>query len=310
MAAQRDSVEKEIQEQEADLLRQLCEQAKARKHAIESNDLHSLAEQEKNQQAQVDIISQVLSNYLRSTIDQTSKREQKLLAEMNTSAQRAGNLQERTGYKKERHSYEVSDSTWYMPWTWGSTRTESYSTTSSYSYLAISDALENLRLYVQNTRTQMLAAFDDLIAPSTISAGLRRELFRSIDQNSPDFDAKGLRALVESSLTGLKLPKLDFQEPDLESVFAGFSSKVKNSNDMTSLRDKLTTEVSAINSQLAHGLTQTVKEASATLEAIASQLNTQLTERLADELARLRADMADKEKQLGRLEELIQHIKT
>lgn len=308
LAAQRDSVEKEIQEQEADLLRQLGEQAEARKHALESNDLQSLAEQEKTQQAQVDKISQVLSSYLRSTIDQTSKREQELLAEMNTSAQRAGNLQERTGYKKERNSYEVSDSTWYKPWTWGSTRTESYSTTSSYSYLAVSDALENLRFYVQNTRTQMLAAFDDLIAPSTISAGLRRELLRSIDPNSPDFDAKGLRALVESSLTGLKLPKLDFQETDLESVFAGFSGEVKSSSDMANLRDKLNTEVNAINSQLARSLTQAVKEASATLEAIASQLSTQLTERLADELTRLRADMADKEKQLARLKELIQHV--
>lgn len=305
LAAQRDSVEKEIQEQEADLLRQLCEQAEARKHALESNDLHSLAEQEETQQAQVDKISQVLSSYLRGTINQTSKREQELLAEMNTSAQRAGNLQERTGYKKERNSYKVSDSTWYKPWTWGSSHTESYSTTSSYSYLAVSDALENLRFYVQNTRTQMLAAFDDLIAPSTISAGLRRELLRSIDPNSPDFDAKGLRALVESSLTGLKLPKLDFQEPDLESVFAGFSGEVKSSSDMASLREKLNTEVNAINSQLARSLTQAVKEASATLETIAGQLNSKLTERLADELSRLRADMADKEENISKINNLL-----
>lgn len=308
LATQRASVEKEIQEQTADLLRQLQDQAESRKHALQSNDLKSLAEQEKTQQVQVDKISQVLSDYLLSTIHQTSKREHQLLEEMNVSAQRASNLQERTGYKKESNSYEVKDSTWYKPWTWFSTSTESYSTTSSYSYIAVSDALENLRFYVQNTRTQMLAAFDDLIAPNTISAGLRRELLRTIDPSSPDFDAKGLRALVESSLTGLKLPKLDFQEPDLDSVFTDFSGEVKNDIDMTNLREKLKVEVNAINNQLASSLTQAVKETSATLEAIASQLNAKLTERLTDELARLRADMADKEENISKINSLLTAI--
>ena len=308
LAQQRASLEKELAAQQTELLRQLLEQAEARMAALQQNDLQSLAQREQRQQAQVDKISTALAQFLRATITQTNERQRQLLEEITASAQRAGQLQERTGYKREKESFKVSDSTWYKPWTWGAHHYESYSTTISYSYLAVSDALENLGYYVTTSKRQMLAAFDDLIAPSTVSAGLRRELLRAIDPSSADFDPKSLRVLVESSLTSLKLPQLDFAEPDLESTFSGFSGEIKDSSDMTRLREKLSTEVRQINDTLVSRLQQAVKEASQTLEGIAGQLHDRLTERLADEIAHLRADMAEKEKHIARLQGLITAI--
>ena len=63
-----------------------------------------------------------------------------------------------------------------------------------------------------------------------------------------------------------------------------------------------------INDTLVSRLQQAVKEASQTLESIAGQLHDRLTERLADEIAHLRADMADKEKHIARLQGLITAI--
>lgn len=308
LAQQRAGLEKELAAQQADLLRQLREQAEARMAALQQNDLQTLAQREQRQQAQVDKISTALAQFLRATITQTNERQRQLLEEITASAQRAGQLQERTGYKRVKESFRVSDSKWYNPFTWGDHHYESYSTTTSYSYLAVSDALENLGYYVTTAKRQMLAAFDDLIAPSTVSAGLRRELLRAIDPSSADFDPKSLRVLVESSLTSLKLPQLDFAEPDLESTFSGFSGEIKDSSDMTRLREKLSTEVRQINDTLVSRLQQAVKEASQTLEGIAGQLHDRLTERLADEIAHLRADMADKEKHIARLQGLITAI--
>ena len=305
LAQQRAGLEKELAAQHADLLRQLREQAEARMAALQQNDLQSLAQREQRQQAQVDKISTALAQFLRATITQTNERQRQLLEEITASAQRAGQLQERTGYKRVTESFRVSDSKWYNPFTWGDHHYESYSTTTSYSYLAVSDALENLGYYVTTAKRQMLAAFDDLIAPSTVSAGLRRELLRAIDPSSADFDPKSLRVLVESSLTSLRLPQLDFAEPDLESTFSGFSGEIKDSSDMARLREKLSTEVRQINDTLVSRLQQAVKEASQTLEGIAGQLHDRLTERLADEIARLRADMADKEKHIARFKDLI-----
>lgn len=308
LAQQRAGLEKEIAAQQHDLLRQLREQAEDRMTQLQKHDLHSLAQHEKRQQAEVEKISAALTQFLRTTITRTEQRQRELLQEVNASAQRASNMQDRTGYKETKESYRVSDSKWYNPFSWGKHHYESYTTTSSYRYLAVSDALENLGYYVTNAKRQMLSAFDDLIAPSALSAHLRRELLRVIDTSSSDFDPKGLRVLVESSLTGLKLPMLDFVEPDLTSVFSSFSSEVKDSSDMVRLREKLNSEVQKINSTLSQRLTAAVTRGNQELEKIAAHLHERLIERLTAEIAQLRADMTEKERHITDMQALISTV--
>lgn len=310
LAQQRANVDKELAAALADHLRQLRELAESRLHSLQRNDLASLEAREKAEQAQLNKVSQALSGYLREATTQTQARCRQLTEEITQSAARAGRLDERTGYQRTRHSVTVSDSVWYKPWTWGSSHEESYSTTSTYAYLAASDAVENLRYYVQTARRQMLSAFDDLIAPSTISAGLRRELLRAIDPSSPDFDPKGLRALIENSLGSLQLPTLDFAAPDTESIFAGFSGEVKNQSDMARLREKLASAVNDINANLVQRLNTTVAETSQTLEAIAAVLHQQLTARLVEDIQQLRTAMADKGQHIARMQDLLKAIET
>lgn len=305
LAQQRAGLEKEIAAQQMDLLRQLREQAEDRMTQLQKHDLHSLTQHEARQQAEMEKVSTALARFLRNTIDQTQQRQGQLLQEINASAQRAGKMQDRTGYATSTESYKVSDSKWYNPFSWGKYHYESYTTTSSYRYLAVSDALENLGYYITTAKRRMLSAFDDLIAPGTLSTNLRRELLRTIDTNQPDFDPRGLRILVESSLTGLKLPTLDFVEPDLQSVFSGFSSEVKDSSDMDRLREKLNAEVQKINKTLSQRLAAAVSHASQELENIAAHLQERLTERLAAEITHLRADMAEKDRHIAKMQQLI-----
>ena len=56
----------------------------------------------------------------------------------------ATKIQTHTGSSVVEESYTVSTSSWYKPWTWGDTRRVYYTTTTSYKYLAVSDAIENV----------------------------------------------------------------------------------------------------------------------------------------------------------------------
>ena len=66
--------------------------------------------------------------------------------------------------------------------------------------------------------------------------------------------------------------------------------------------------VKEINATLVDRLSTTVKEVSKTLDGIASNLNTTLTARLAEELRHLRENLSDKERQVARLQTLIQTL--
>lgn len=308
LAQQRAGLEKEIAAQQADLLGQLRDLAASRLHTLQNADLADLSAREQAEQSRLHAISQALADYLHAAVAQARERARLLTTEITQGAQRASRMEERTGQETQQHSYKVSTSKWWNPFSWGDHHYESYTTTSSYSYLATADAVENLGNYLQSARRQLLSAFDDLIAPATLSTGLRRELLRVLDAGGQDFDAKGLRALIESSLAALKLPRLEFQAPDVEALFAGFPAEIKSAADMQRLRDKLATEVRGLNDTLARRLQQTVDSASASLDAIAEQLDGTLTERLHAEVAQLRAAMADKQRHIERMQALLAAI--
>lgn len=310
LAQQRAGLETELLAARDENLRQLRELAAERLQTLQRSDLADLEARERTEQARLDKVSGALSGYLREKAEEAQALSRQLIKEISDTATRAGRLDERTGYKRTRYTETVSDAVLWNPFTWFSSHEESHYETSTYTYLAVSDAVENLRYYVQTARRQMLSAFDDLIAPAALSAGLRRELLRAIDHASPDFDPKGLRALIEASLGSLQLPQLDFEPPDVDNVFSGFSGEVKNHSDMQRLRDQLGGVVKELNSTLVARLSATVSEASQTLDGIAAHLHGRLTARLADELERLRHAMADKARHIARLETLIQTIDT
>lgn len=310
LAQQRTGLEDELSVLLNDLLQQLRESAASDLHVIQHSDLASLEARERTEQGQLNKISQALSGFLQHTIAQTQERSSQLTSEMNACAARAGRLDERTGHKHSRHSITVSDAVWYNPFTWLSSHEEHYSESNAYRYLAVSDAIENLRYYIMTARRQLLSGFDDLIAPATLSAGLRRELLRNIAPNTPDFDPRSLRGLIGTSLARLQLPELDFDAPSTEGIFSGFSGEIKSHSDMQRLRDKLDGSVRDLNTTLVNRLSASVNDVSQTLDGIAVHLQEQLTARLAEEIVRLRAAMANKEQHLTRLETLIANIDT
>lgn len=305
---QRINAENEIIEQEKNLKRLLREQSSIRREILLNKDLESLAAQEESQKKKLNHIVFVLSNYLHETINLALKRESEIVSEMNAGAQRASNLHERTGYRQDRTTYQISDATWYKPWTWFSTKTEGYTTTQSYKYLILSDAVENFKFYVKNTRHQMLGIINNTISPKSISAGLRRELMREVELDSTDFDAKGVALLVESFLLEFELPTVDFEEPNLSLIFENLPCEITNNSEMRDLRSRLNLEIKNINNTLQMGLNESVRYATENLTKKAESLRNLLTKKLEDELTRSRKDMADKESQIQRLDILIKHL--
>jgi len=78
--------------------------------------------------------------------------------------------------------------------------------------------------------------FDELIAPQTISVGLRRELLAVMDTRSEDL----LRALIESAIDRIAWPKLDIDDSSLPVPIAGFSGReLRSEHEMAALRTQL-----------------------------------------------------------------------
>lgn len=93
---------------------------------------------------------------------------------------RFNRLQTRSGTREVRRSYEVSDSSWYNPFSWGRTRTEYYTDTVSYDYLNAADAIEQVRDYGNQCAEQMRGHINRLISPLELKNSLRKALLAHI----------------------------------------------------------------------------------------------------------------------------------
>jgi hypothetical protein len=253
-------------------------------------------------------IADTLAGYVQGQANAARAQARRMLNDLQKGAGRARKLEDRTGSETRTRNVQVRDSRWYNPFSWGSSHTEHYTVTTTYRYLEVSDALENLRHYFEKSRRDLLDLFDALIAPDTLSVGLRRELLGVLDTRSANFDPSGLRALIETTLARLPWPQLDVIAPDPGEALAGFSGELRDHSEMSALRERLAQVVGELQQTLGTSLDQAVQQVCAQLDTLAGQLQEALSQSLAADLERLRTALADKSCQVDRLQMLMQEI--
>jgi hypothetical protein len=307
LAEQRRDLEAHLQDHLLHLLQSLHDQAQERINTLSHIDKPQLEEQAKMKRAAMERIHTVLAEILQERIAMVEEKTNAVIDDIRNASKMADRLEERTGYKKERYSIEVSDAVWYKPWTWFSSHKESRTRTVSYTYIATNDAIENLRHYSEAVRNQILKAFDD-VSPKAISNKLRSVLDGEINQlllTNPN----EMRVLVESVLDGLRLPYLAFDAPDAAQLFGSFSEEVTSLSDQQKLHTVLEEAIRRIENDAIERLEKTKDAFSHKLQSIAQELHGALTKRLADELDRIEADLAEKEKKIAHYKNLLGTIK-
>jgi hypothetical protein len=308
LAIQRATLEEDLARALARLLANLRDQASERIAFLQTHDLADLDTHASKANKRLQAIADALVGYVQGQASAARAQARRIQNDLQQGASRAQNPVERT--KRERHtrSVTVSDSVLWKPWTWFSSHEETYTETTSQRYLAVADAMENLRNYFESSQRGMLMHFDELIAPDRLSVGLRRELLRVLDTSSDDFDPRGLRALIESTLARLSWPQIDVSAPDPSKALAGFSGELHDRSEMSALRERLTQVVGELQKTMSASLDQAVQQVCAQLDTLAGQLQEALTQSLAADLERLRIALADKAGQVERLQALVKEI--
>lgn len=308
LAIQRAKLEEELARSLAHLLANLREQASERIAFLKAHDLADLDTHANKANKRLQAIADALSGYVQGQANAARAQARRILGDLKRGAGRARNLEDRTGYETRTRSVKVSDFKLLSLSTWFKSHTEYYTETTTYSYVAVADALENLRNYFDDASGSLLSLFDDLIAPDALSVGLRRELLSVLDTRSDDFDPRGLRALIESTLARQPWPQLQLEAPDPGEALAGFSGELRNSSEMSALRERLAQVVGELQQLLVERLDLAVEQVCTQLDTLAGQLQGALTQSLAADLDRLRVALADKVGQVERLQGLVQKI--
>ncbi|MGK5091742.1 hypothetical protein WDW89_06955 [Deltaproteobacteria bacterium TL4] len=236
-------------------------------------------------------------------LNQIEGKFSKLLLEIEQASIKAKRV--KAGQKTETYSSEVSDSTWYKFWTWGSTRTVYHSI--DYVYARVNNALEQLEDYVMNSKTMIYEAIQEIVNIEQFRKEIKESVMGLFDLNDDNFDPQSILIPVENAVDRIKIPP-DVQinvNQHIDTVRNKFKSGEVRDDEVSSLRSEQGRVVEIIENDIKNEVRGITQKIIVKLTTIQNIFIPDLTQRMENELNQLQQQLQDKERYKARYETLI-----
>lgn len=291
------------------LLQHLTKAIETRILQLQKDDLSKLGDEQKACEMQIQRLAIRLRDTVGNALDKAEQVRREILVDLKRSMGQYDTLKVQVGYERDTDSYSVSASTWYKPWTWGSSRSESRSTIVRYEYLAASDAVEQVTQYAKECALEIEQQFNSIVSPQKLKTEMRRELISELDTENKDFNPVQFRESLDRVLRTLVIPELHLDFNDAPKMISQqFQGEVRD-NNMQALRDKLNEALQTTFKELSRRFELAIKSFAEALIVIQNSLELQLTESIRQDLERVRQDFANKEKVLVEYQDLLGVVK-
>ncbi|MCT8977447.1 dynamin family protein [Clostridium sp. CX1] len=276
---------------------------------LTGNDKEKLENQKREMAIQINSIKSEIEGVFGELFINLEKEKTEALAQLRTSSREFSALSERTGTEFVTSSYEVSTSKWYNPFSWGTSRTEYYTSEQRYYYLDAADALENIRNY----SIEATNAIEDSFVKSLQLDIMKRKLLTVVIQNfnaaDDNYDPGYLKLIAEKTLNSMEIPivKIDVSN-FLDSISTKFSGEIRNSSEKSNLKQILASSISMLFDTISNKFADELIGFKKTLENSKAEFLGKLLENINSEFNSVIQQCANKEKEIEKYNILIAEI--
>lgn len=209
------------------------------------------------------------------------------------------NVNERTGSEQKTRSHRVSTSKWYNPFSWGSYKTQYSTYTETYSYLDVSDIVENLRNYGNDSASRIEQVFNETVDFNLTKRELLSVIVNHFDTASDMFDPGYFRLIVERTLNSMEIPiiNIDIQK-ETQNILGEFTGEIRDSSKKTELKLALSNSIGEIFNTLEKRLLKEMTGFKQKVNDIKDSIAEELLTDIAEELNIIASQFEDKEKEL------------
>ena len=299
LQAQREGLMPETRAELKARLEKLVDAVQHRAEQLRKSDIKTIENNLRTCEGRIQGISTRLSEVIDKARNQADTVFRTLKRRTGSRGRQIGPIESPDGHGNKHHSYQVSISNWYNPFSWGDTKTVYQTTSSSYEYIAASDAIEKLVNYGNETAASLQREFNSIVNLPTLRADLKRSLVNELNTGNEGFNPADFRATLEGTLSRLKLPTLRLELGDISrSISANFSGEIRNAQKMAALREALQQSLKTVLTNLLSAFKSSVDELRNQLAIASDSLGNELAKDLQKELAQLKSAFADKEQEL------------
>ena len=279
-----------------------AERARNRGAILARKDRAQLEAQKAAVERQQNEIRQAVSGVFTERTDTLKREKSDGIAALRTASGRLGRLDARTGTREVPHSYTVSTSKWYKPWTWGSSEVRHYTTTESYRYFVSSDAAENLYRYAKESANRIEKALTAAVNLHELRQQLCAVVVDHMDMGDERFDSAYFRLRVNELADQISFPAIHLDAAGVvERYMAKFKGNITSEDEMTELQNALLAGLEALTQELTRQFDKEVEAFLQQLRAISTDFQDTLLQTIRADLDQLMGQMAEKEKEIARL---------
>ena len=284
------------------VIKELKSETERRKTTLETGDKDLLEKQKKAMESQISGIKaslEAILGDLRIGLEQAKGDSLKRLRE---SCRENARLQERTGTESHVERYKVTTGALW----WKSSHYEYSTYTTTYTYLAASDALENVRSFGFESCSQIETAIHKVVDVKTVKRKLLQAILDNFDSGDENFDINHFRLLAETALNRIEFPviKLDVS-PFVQKISSQFTGEVKDSSDRAKLQSLLSETMDKLFENVSEQFMKEVSAFRTSLDAMQSNFSTELLEQIQQEFEMLSAQVEDKERAVAQYEKVL-----
>ncbi|MDD3051900.1 MAG: dynamin family protein [Candidatus Cloacimonetes bacterium] len=276
-----------------------------KRNSLEEGDIESLSLKQKEIVRKLESGTIKINNVFENHIIAAEKNFSEIILEIEESASSAKSLNSRTG--TETHSYQVSNSRWWNPFSWGSTRTEYQTIT--YTYAHVHEAVEKLEEYVISGKKTLIKAVKEIVNISKFRRDVAEAIKGLFDFSDDNFDPDDILIPVENAINRITIPAVEIDvDKHIDKIRDQFKSSEVRNDEIESLRREQARIVKMITKDLQREIEETLKKASLKLSEIKMNFVPSLTNDLNVMVSEIAEQIKHRKEYLVRYNEIIEKL--
>lgn len=281
-----------------DYLTSIRSQVELRVEYLQSNDCDSLEKKQRGFEGKINAITADIAEVFGDTIEAIKKQKLDVNRELRELSIEASKLQTHTG--TETHHGTTTTYKINLGIIKFGRQDSSYSYTTTYTYLAASDALEQINIYGKSAASEIEDVFRETVELKTYRRKLLETVIRNFDASEDGFDANYFRVIVQKALNSIEFPEVHIDvSKELAEIGNQFSGEVRNSSDQDRFRNLLSVTVEKLYNSIVEKVDITISDFQRAMSMVENNLAENILKQVTAEFEGIKNAIADKETEIA-----------
>lgn len=282
-----------------DYLTSLKSQAELRLDYLQSNDRDSLEQKQRVFEGKINAITADIAEIFGDTLEAIKTQKLDVNKALRDLSIEASKLQTHTG-TENHHGTTTTYKFKLGPIKLGR-HDSSYSYTTTYTYLAASDALEQINIYGKSAASEIEEVFRETIELKAYRRKLLETVIRNFDASEDGFDANYFRIIVQKALNSIEFPEVHIDvSKELAEIGNQFSGEVRNRSDQDKFRNLLSATIEKLYNSIVEKVDTTISEFQRAMSMVEKNLAENILKQVTTEFEGIKNAIADKETEINK----------